>query len=180
MIQDALVCMEGVLRNLDVFEWTAWMGLLYVVYRQFTTKNVVTFEANNPVREHRERLMTAVFYVPFVSLACFYVIPVMRIFVMIMIFQGMGEYMQIVFMKKTKNPIDYEFTTMDRIVQWLSLAPSLGFLSSYILAAASLYNVFFLIILIYLLILICTPKKKVCIMVLLFAMEKEILIVDGI
>ena len=150
------------IQTMDMFEWMAWLGLCYVIVKQMITKNVVTFEANNPVREHRDRITTALFYVPFVSIACFHVYNVMRLFVMIMIFQGMGEYMQIVFMDRSKKkPTDYRFTTMDRVVQWLSIAPCIGFYWSHFLATALLYNVFFLIIMIYIIILIFSPHRKV-------------------
>lgn len=162
-MQDYQSVVIETLQKLDIYEWGAWLGLLYVIYKQMVTENRVTFEANNPVREHRERIMTGIFYVPFVSVACLRVITVMQLFVMIMIFQGMGEYIQIIFLDPAskKNPKPYKFSVMDRMVQFLSLAPSIGFFYSHILATTLLYNVFFLIIVGYLVVLMFTPQKKV-------------------
>ena len=156
---------------MDVYDVLAWTGLLYVIFKQFTTQNRVTWEADNPVREHKQRILTGLFYVPFVSLITFRVQLVMKIFIMVMIFQGLGEYMQIVFLhfgdnansqkKKSQKREHYKFTLMDRLVQILSVCPGIGFFFSYVLATAILYNCFFLIILMYLIILIFSPKRKV-------------------
>lgn len=162
-MEDYFVVISDTFQRMDIFEWGAWLGLLYVIYKQLITENRVTFEANNPVREHRERITTAIFYVPFVSVACFHVTRVMQLFVMIMIFQGMGEYIQIVFLKtgNKKNPKPYQFTKIDRVVQFLSLAPSIGFFYSHLFATTLLYNVFFLITVAYLIFLIFSPERKV-------------------
>ena len=144
------------------YDYVAWTGLLLVVLQQLTTTNHVTYEANNPVREHKQRVLTGMFYVPFVTIACFKVSTVMRLFIILMIFQGLGEYIQIVFLSaQSKSKLQYyKFNWMDRAVQFLSIVPSLGFFYSHILASCLLYNIFFLIVMLYLIKLIISGDGK--------------------
>ena len=144
------------------YEYVAWIGFVIVASKQLTTRNHVTYEASNPVREHKQRILTGLFYVPFVSIACFKVSTVMRLFIILMIYQGMGEYIQIAFLSSlAKSKLQYHnFTWMDRIVQILAIVPPIGFYYSHILASALLYNVFFFIVMFYLIKLILSGDEK--------------------
>jgi len=154
------------LTDLEWYDYVAWLGLAYVVIKQLVTENRITFEAQEPKKEHLQRLITALIYIPFVSVAAFKVHTVMILFVNIMIFQGMGEYIQIVFIKsqtkgKKNKTQKYQFTPMDRFVQCLSVTPSIGFAYSHFLASTILYNIFFIIIFVYLSVIIIQRTRQV-------------------
>ena len=142
-----------------------WGGLLSIIYRQITTKNKVTFESVDAKIEHGLRIKTALFYMPYVSLSTFFVPRCMQAFIMVMIFQGVGECIDILvpqrvdpITKKISHEV-YQFTIMDRIVQVLSLFPCFGFLFSQNLAIASLSNIFAILVVIYLVYLIHLNRK---------------------
>mmetsp|Transcript_8537 Transcript_8537/g.35600 ORF Transcript_8537/g.35600 Transcript_8537/m.35600 type:complete len:384 (-) Transcript_8537:64-1215(-) len=143
----------------------SWSCLLYVIYRQIRVENRVTFAADDDKhREHMQRLKTGVFYVPFLCISTMVPI-VVKLFISVLIFQGVGECIQIVIPRRVSsaqrgegggsekvhiNTEDYHFTWFDRFVQTVSLLPPVGFFFTHFTAAALLSQSFTIIAVVYL------------------------------
>lgn len=96
--------------------WTvyAWVCLIWIFFKYFYWPNRPTLEdvssqiASKKVvdgaetreqsrkRNHRERLTTALFYVPFVPISCVVCPIVSCVFYMLMTFGALGEYLAII------------------------------------------------------------------------------------
>lgn len=141
-----------------------WGGLFYVIYRQFTTKNRVTFESIDKSKELTLRIKTAIFYIPFVSLSTFIAPRCMQAFMTVMIFQGVGEFLDIIIpdridpVTKKINRLEHHFSIMDRTVQALSILPIIGFFISHMMATAIFYISLAIIVVAYLVLLVVENK----------------------
>jgi phosphatidate cytidylyltransferase len=102
----------------------AWLGLAFVTFRALFQDNSPTFEDDqSPARNHLLRLMTALFYVPFMVVSAIYVPTVIHIFMAIMVTKGLGEFIEcLIPLRASKDEgakQKYKFSRMDRLVQAL-------------------------------------------------------------
>ncbi|KAL6069156.1 Phosphatidate cytidylyltransferase [Balamuthia mandrillaris] len=104
-----------------------WLGLLYVLCRAFFQDNHPTFaEEGDRSRNHRQRLLTAAFYGPFVLGATVLAPSVFLIFLGVMIWKGLGEFVAIVIpprrnREEAATKPRYRFNILDRSLQVLGV-----------------------------------------------------------
>jgi len=71
-----------------------------------STDNSPTFEDDqSPARNHLLRLMTALFYVPFMVVSAIYVPTVIHIFMAIMVTKGLGEFIECLIPLRSAPPL---------------------------------------------------------------------------
>jgi len=83
------------------FELFIYGGLLYLLYRCLFVSNHPTLIAEEETRAHANRWKTGLFYVPFMGATILIRQEIFRIFILIMVYKALGEYIEIIIPDRT-------------------------------------------------------------------------------
>lgn len=100
------------------------LGFIFVIHRAFTLNNNPLLEDDPKPREaHKWRLITAAFYMPFVPGSAIFFPIIFKLFLTLMIYLGVEEFMQIIFQLRTRvDPSSNKLTKLLTMTKKLQLA----------------------------------------------------------
>eukprot|EP01128_Nolandella_sp_AFSM9_P009399 TRINITY_DN6003_c0_g1_i1.p1 TRINITY_DN6003_c0_g1~~TRINITY_DN6003_c0_g1_i1.p1 ORF type:complete len:366 (+),score=88.80 TRINITY_DN6003_c0_g1_i1:39-1136(+) len=117
-------------KSLSQMQMAILAGFVFVVYRCVSLNNYPLLESDPKPREtHKWRLITAAFYVPFVTMSAIFFPIVLKMFLSMMIYLGVEEYLQIVFQlrfKALKGKPDPKKLALTKKIQLAGLIVSLS------------------------------------------------------
>lgn len=131
------------------------IGFIFVIHRALTLNNHPLLEDDPKPREaHKWRLITAAFYMPFVPGSAIFFPVIYKLFVTLMIYLGVEEFMQIVFQLRTRvDPTSQKLTKLLTMTKKLQLAGVFVALSAFpgeiLLFVLALYTCFIFLISFY-------------------------------
>eukprot|EP01127_Copromyxa_protea_P012348 TRINITY_DN3206_c0_g1_i1.p1 TRINITY_DN3206_c0_g1~~TRINITY_DN3206_c0_g1_i1.p1 ORF type:complete len:370 (-),score=53.49 TRINITY_DN3206_c0_g1_i1:86-1120(-) len=131
------------------------VGFLFVIHRAFTLNNYPLLENDPKPREaHKWRLITAAFYMPFVPGSAIFFPVIFKLFLTLMIYLGVEEFMQIVFQLRARaDPSSNKFLkllTMTKKLQLAGVAVAISaFPGEMVLFVLAFYGCFIFLISLY-------------------------------
>jgi hypothetical protein len=87
------------------FEVFIYGGLLYLLYRCLFVPNHPTLISDEEATNHLRRLQTALFYVPFMGATVLIRQEVFRVFILIMVYKALGEYIEILIPDRSQGAV---------------------------------------------------------------------------
>lgn len=100
------------------------LGFLFVIHRGLTLNNYPLLEDDPKPREaHKWRLITAAFYMPFVPGSAIFFPVIFKLFLTLMIYLGVEEFMQIIFKLRTR----VDPSSANKLIKLLTMTKKLQF-----------------------------------------------------
>jgi hypothetical protein len=141
--------------SLSVQQIACVVGFLFVIHRAFTLHNYPLLEDDPKPREaHKWRLITAAFYMPFVPGSAIFYPIIFKLFLTLMIYLGVEEFMQIIFQLRTRvDPSSNKFVkllTMTKKLQFAGVGVAVcAYPGDMLLFVLALYTCFIFLISLY-------------------------------